>query len=114
MPGFNGIFIISEERRRQIEDLGYLPADDMQHRNGELARAAAILATPPELRDLDATGRPTGWPFPDWSDLDREDEIVRAGALLAAELDRVMELRALEERAAQARAVLAEATGGRL
>lgn len=97
--------LVADERYRQIDEEGYSDAHDDDHITGELARAAAFYATPAALRELrpiydDAphpTGTvPVGWPWdadhwkprPD----DRIRELVVAGALIVAEIDRIMRL----------------------
>jgi hypothetical protein len=74
---------IVEERRRQIQDCHHYPSDDDQYQNGELLMAAlAYLCSPGEAL----------WPFlvgqfhP--SD-DPLDNLIKAGALIAAEADRL-------------------------
>lgn len=91
---------IAIERRRQIEEEGWIPEhDDAEHDLGELASAAMCYACPPEvdLRDcVDADGKPcapSAWPWDDswWkpSPDNRDRELVKAGALLEAERDRL-------------------------
>lgn len=90
-----GIELIAEERKRQIEKEGWTAEHDAQHNHHELARAAACYATPGYIRKLHITdnGTPFGWPFSKdcWkpSPLDRKRELVKAGALIAAEIDRL-------------------------
>ena len=87
-----GIELIAEERKRQIEQLGWDAEHDAKHTRHELARAAACYATPGYLRTI-INGRPFGWPFnKHWwkpSPQDRKRELVKAGALIAAEIDRL-------------------------
>ena len=87
-----GIELIAEERMRQIEKEGWTPEHDAKHNHHELARAAACYATPGYLRTI-INGRPFGWPFSkNWwkpSPRDRKRELVKAGALIAAEIDRL-------------------------
>jgi hypothetical protein len=77
------------ERRRQITQEGYTPAHDDYHTTGELAQAAAAyaLATTPyafEARTLwpweRATWKPSTW---------RRRNLVRAAALIIAEIERL-------------------------
>lgn len=88
-----GIELIADERKRQIEQLGWDAEHDAKHTYHELARAAACYATPGYLR-INNNGKPYGWPFSkDWwkpSPQDRKRELVKAGALIAAELDRII------------------------
>jgi hypothetical protein len=90
-----GIDLIAAERRRQVEVEGWTPEHDAEHGADDLAVAAACYALPYPLRD-GRTGLPpyrVGWPWerdawkptPD----DRIRELVKAGALIAAEIDRL-------------------------
>ena len=95
----NGIELISEERQRQIDKEGWTPEHDDQHTDGELSSAASVYAMKNELRELDILAQDIYtlgegmWPFnskwykptPD----DRVRELTKAGALIAAEIDRL-------------------------
>jgi hypothetical protein len=85
-----GIELIAEERQRQITGEGWTPENDDQHCNGALARAAAAYALPAWLRSYPLLARI--WPFsaPWWkpTPMDRNRELIKAGALIAAEIDR--------------------------
>lgn len=98
-----GVELIHFERLRQIKEEGYDPARDDQHVDQALAIAAACYAMPAPLREHDRWwsrgqgwnlfNHPRFWPFhrqywkpaPD----DRVKELVKAGALIAAEIDRL-------------------------
>jgi hypothetical protein len=87
-----GIELIAEERDRQISQEGWTPEHDNQHDGFELADAAAAYA-------LHASGEFSlarrHWPFDDGfkpSD-DPTRNLVKAGALIAAEIDRLARLR---------------------
>lgn len=84
-PILSGIDLIAGERRRQVDGEGYTPEHDDTHVNGELAISAARYACPPEQRDA------IEWPFGscDWKPGDRVRELMKAGALIAAEIDRL-------------------------
>lgn len=77
---------VLSERIRQIEVEGWSPEHDDKHRHGELAQAAACYA----LGEC-AVGEEQLWPF-DWiwwkPRGDRED-LVKAGALILAEIERL-------------------------
>jgi hypothetical protein len=85
-----GIELIAEERQRQISVEGWTPEHDNKHENGEMAGAAAAYA-------LESTGRnfdeqiAVVWPWDDewWKPGDRIRDLVKAGALIAAEIDRL-------------------------
>lgn len=80
---------ISAERRRQIEELHRLPSDDDCFKKGQLAMAAAAYAV-----NVPKGGALSGsrlWPFHPKSFHPRshEENLVRAAALLVAELERL-------------------------
>lgn len=91
----NAIDLIDEERSRQIQDEGWTPEHDDGHQHGELAKAAACYATPEESRFM--LGRHI-WPWDEawWKPEphDRIRELVKAGALIVAEIDRLQRLAA--------------------
>ena len=98
-----GIGLIAEERKRQIEKEGFDAKHDHEHRDNDLAIAGAIYAAPEKARLFVSNGKdgdkqdyyPLLWPFdrksykptPD----DRKRELVKAGALIAAEIDRIID-----------------------
>lgn len=88
---------IAAERRRQIEQEGWAPPHDDAHRRGEMAGAAACyvmhgLNIPrPDLRadvDLMVSGL---WPWAPfwWKPTDRRRDLVKAAALIVAEIERL-------------------------
>ena len=111
-----GILDIAAERQRQIEQEGWTPEHDDQHTDGSLAAAAACYAMPlkieidgfgvtisepdAETDELHAgvpIGWPEGWSFHWWKPKDRRADLVRAGALIAAEIDRLDRANSPEE-----------------
>lgn len=94
---------IAAERTRQIKEEGFGAAHDAQHEGGELAMAAVCYAAPEHIyiheEDRDGFHRFVD-PWPDWWEMgwDRRDEHNRihqleiAGALIAAEIDRLQAL----------------------
>lgn len=90
---------VSFERHRQITDEGWTHAHDDQHSNGELARAAAAYALGAERVTLKATDpfNPVReisthiWPWDRkwWKPADRRSNLVKAAALLLAEIERI-------------------------
>ncbi len=93
-----GIELIAAERQRQIEQEGWTEEHDCQHENGELAKAAALYAIPDDDRYIDTHEGSsyileTLWPWhPDWwkpTPDNRIRELQKAGALIAAEIDRL-------------------------
>ena len=98
-----GIELIAEERQRQIEKEGWTAEHDAEHKNGELADAAACYAMSAEKRDKYASWNivksfkfPRWWPWDSnwWKPTpeDRVRELQKAGALIAAEIDRLNSL----------------------
>lgn len=88
----SGAALIGAERQRQVECEGWTPEHDDGHDDSELLRAALCYAMPSGLRD--PIGRaPRSWPWDisDWRPTpdDRVRELVKAGALIAAEIDRL-------------------------
>ncbi len=103
----SGISLIRRERDRQIEDEGHTAANDDKQVNGELAIAAACYAVHGydtknerfEVNRVVSSGFNEGacedaWPWdPEW---DKREEhpplrrLVIAGALIAAEIDRLL------------------------
>ena len=78
--------MIQSEREKQIARHGYSKEHDKIWLEGELAQAAAVYAMPAYKR------RVTDWPFdmkfyrPEYS---RVDELIKAAALIVAEIERV-------------------------
>lgn len=94
-----GIELILQERNRQILVEGYTDQHDRYHDDSELSKMAACYALPEETRNL----YPCPWrkevpsfyprfdikywkPTPE----DRIKELTKAGALIAAEIDRLL------------------------
>ena len=93
-----GVDLIAEERESQIIEKGYSLQSDLNYENNELVRAAVIYAKPNHYRPFynDGSKTPIGWPFKDehWkpSPENRVKELQKAGALIAAEIDRLLNL----------------------
>jgi len=97
----SGIELIRSERERQILDEGYDKYHDDCHTREEIAWAAACYAAPEEIWRRDTASRDfllkDPWPF-DWYDKRPVDptpeqrirSLVKAGALCAAEIDRLL------------------------
>jgi len=92
----DGVSLIAVERQRQIDVEGYTAEHDARE-DGALALAAACYATPERYRRLHSDGIPTLWPWniSFWRPTpnDRVRELVKAGALIAAEIDRLNRLK---------------------
>lgn len=92
---------IASERRRQIETEGWTPEHDDRHDKGEMAIAAACYAAGPEpiFKAEMRCGRDYRpfttyvplWPWVHfwWKPKDRRRDLIRAGALIVAEIERV-------------------------
>lgn len=110
----SGAELIAAERQRQLDAEGWTPEHDDRHAKGELAWAATCYAAPEAVvrvhvqQDRDGVGGGVGWaePWPsEWVEnanrgepgvvswrrpkVDRITELVKAGALIAAEIDRL-------------------------
>lgn len=88
----SGVQLIADERRRQINVEGWTAEHDDEHTKGELIIASICYAIQPTLPDeIKKSGTPSIWPWEDAWWKPSEDPIrnlVKAGALLAAEIDR--------------------------
>lgn len=96
----NGAELIAQERERQIAEEGWTPEHDDEHSAGELALAGAIYAWPAPRPLLVKKAWP--WDRKWWKpegelNMDkarrcelRVKELVKAGALIAAEIDRYL------------------------
>lgn len=96
-----GIERIAAERKRQIEEEGWTEAHDDEHIVEELALAGACYALPEYIRNYSIWEDrllELLWPWPfstGWwkpSPENRIRELEKAGALIAAEIDRLQRL----------------------
>lgn len=91
-PESSGVALIAAERARQVTAKGYTPEHDAHHGDGDLIRAAVAYAT----LAAGATEEHTAawWPW-DRSGFKPGDgrlrALVKAGALIAAEIDRLID-----------------------
>lgn len=88
----DGVSLIAAERRRQINQEGWTAEHDRQHENGELALAAACYACPiPKRWKTNFVGTFWPWAMEWWKPTcdNRIRELTKAGALIAAEIDRL-------------------------
>jgi len=83
-----GISMIAAERERQIIIKGWTAEHDDAHTDGSLAMAASCYA---RIAGQTAPASWVGWPWGDgWEPSgDRVRDLVKAGALIAAEIDRL-------------------------
>lgn len=92
----DGVELIRRERERQKNVEGWTPGHDDQHARGELASAAVCYAMIPDPESAAGIELPGEWPE-SWSESwwkpspdNRVRELEKAGALIAAEIDRLM------------------------
>lgn len=86
-----GADLIREERRRQIEQEGYDDMHDRHHTPQVLCRAATGYALHEDPSKLVADAAANLWPWSNefWKPKDHLRNLVRAGALIAAAIDRL-------------------------
>lgn len=79
------------ERRRQITAEGWTPEHDDKHENGDMARAAACYALAAAGYPVDDSAILRFWPWLDswWRPGDQRRSLVKAGALILAEIERL-------------------------
>lgn len=88
----NAINDIVAERLRQVSVEGWSPEHDDNHSCGELADAAACYASPaPHGVRPQSVEPPAMWPWSRewWKPKDRRSNLVRAAALIVAEIERL-------------------------
>lgn len=98
----NALQDIAAERKRQIAVEGWTPDHDDEHDDGELAKAAACYANPMAIvvdgeglqigEPNDATlpvGWPESWSARWWKPSTRRRDLVKAAALIVAEIERL-------------------------
>lgn len=81
---------VDAERHRQVLEEGYTEQHDDTHNNGELALAAMAYACPEHVSQFFDANDIRLWPFagePAFND--RRHDLVRAAALLIAEIERI-------------------------
>ena len=78
---------IEAERKNQIMVEGYFPTKDDKLVDGELALAASVYAHPERARNI------SDWPFGEKryhpNPMDRKRELIKAAALIVAEIERL-------------------------
>ena len=84
---------IAAERERQQSVEGWSIGHDDEHDDGALARAAASYAFIGSFESRGATHatKPVYWPWDRawWKPKDRRTDLIRAGALIVAEIERL-------------------------
>jgi hypothetical protein len=100
MRGTTGIGLaardVIEERTRQLSKEGYTISHDDTHRDGSLAQAAACYAAHAGGMPAAGYGYDPYWPFDAewWKPKDPRRDLVRAAALILAEIERLDRLAA--------------------
>lgn len=92
-----GIELIAEERKRQIEEEGFTAEHDNSHTEGALADAGVCYAQARHYEDWRARSigevpRKWPWSLKWWKPTTYLRNLVKAGALIAAEIDRLQRL----------------------
>lgn len=82
------------ERRRQIEAEGWTPEHDDEHGDGAMCMAAVCYAEWDHYEHPNGDGAglvPANWPWATawWKPRDRRRNLVKAGALILAEIERL-------------------------
>lgn len=110
----SGVGLIASERERQVSEEGWSPEHDDTHTEGELAEAAACYAMPTIWREATVNQNTDtslieylldGLSLQGWSSWfkpspeNRVRELVKAGALIAAEIDRLQRQAAIRAKA---------------
>lgn len=88
---------VLDERRRQQEVEGWTPAHDDKHDKGEMPRAAGLYAISAGFATKYLDGEtetcpvPDGWPWDSkwWKPTNARRDLVKAGALILAEIERL-------------------------
>lgn len=104
LDGITAIKLITEERNRQQTHEGWSTDHDDEHEEGELAMAASCYALLPCWRPADMA--PLGWPWSNTEPMDgfkpspndRIRELVKSGALIVAEIERLIRLQRSEKK----------------
>jgi hypothetical protein len=95
-----GIELIAQERLRQVEEEGYTAEHDDLYGFGQLAYAGACYALSSQMhkppRDYNV---PIMWPWlmESWKPKTPLRDLIRAGALIAAEIDRLQRVEEKEK-----------------
>lgn len=86
----SGAEMITAERERQVTQEGWTAAHDDTHTTFQLSRAAVCYIRESK-GSLFGSSAPKDWPFDleQWKSSERIDDLVKAGALVAAEIDRL-------------------------
>lgn len=91
----SGVDLIAAERIRQVVEEGWSPAHDDAQRDARMVSAAMCYALAFTPRSPSGTGLAIRWPWDQrwWKPSDRIRNLAKAGALIAAEIDRLQRAR---------------------
>jgi HPt (histidine-containing phosphotransfer) domain-containing protein len=87
---------IAAERQRQINMEGWTAAHDDAHDLGQIAAAAGVYALVASGRHLDIAAQFWPWDYQWWKPCDARRNLVKAGALIVAEIQRLDRAAGLE------------------
>lgn len=95
--GLSGSDLIAAERQRQVAQEGWTPEHDDSHIRGQIAQAAECYVHQARVRAAYLPGKypPFWWPWDSrwWKPSgDPVRDLVKAGALIAAEIDRLQRI----------------------
>ena len=82
---------IAAERKRQVEGEGFASTHDDRHRNDEMVKAAVCyaLGMTYEFGNWGASLWPRSWDLRWWKPTTRRRDLIKAGALIVAEIERL-------------------------
>lgn len=87
-----GIELIAEERQRQVSAEGFDASHDDAYKQDELVRAAfCYMAYSSRCKEAISDSM-WPWHLDWWKPKDKKTDLIRAGALIAAEIDRINRL----------------------
>ncbi|TLM66026.1 MAG: hypothetical protein FDZ69_07535 [Deltaproteobacteria bacterium] len=92
-----GAELIAAERQRQIDKEGFSAGHDDEYNSGQLVNAAACYLSSGQATLFGGEAHPQIlklWPWSQgwWKPKDPISDLVRAGALIAAEIDRIQRI----------------------
>ena len=88
----SGIERIAYERQRPIHEEGWTAEHDDRYQCGELAKAAMAYADPCSPKVIGIPSDLWPWKVEWWKPTSKIRDLVKAGALIAAEIDRLQRL----------------------
>lgn len=105
LPNHRALLDIGEERMRQVEIEGWTEAHDDKWINAELAAAAASYAWPRDGKMQDGRIVPKQWPWhwSWWKVAGQRRNLIKAGALIVAEIERLDRVELASQSAQQVR-----------